>query len=85
MGPEGAANIIFRAEIAESKNPEETRKQKVAEYTAKFANPYIAAANGHVDAVIGAEETRNYISHSLRLASQKEEKVPNKKHGNPPF
>ena len=49
MGPEGAANIIFRKEIKESANPEETRKQKVAEYREKFANPYVAASKGYID------------------------------------
>ena len=52
MGPEGAANIIFRKEIKESANPEETRKQKVAEYREKFANPYVAASKGYIDSVI---------------------------------
>ena len=52
MGPEGAANIIFRKEIKESANPEETRKQKVAEYREKFANPYVAASKGYILSLI---------------------------------
>jgi acetyl-CoA carboxylase carboxyltransferase component len=85
MGPEGAANIIFKAEIAASDNPEQTRKEKVQEYTEKFANPYKAAAAGYVDAVINPEETRDYIIHSLLLSENKLDLVPNKKHGIPPF
>jgi len=46
MGPEGAANIIFRKEISEAENPDEMRRQKVEEYKEKFANPYVAAAKG---------------------------------------
>ena len=85
MGPEGAANIIFRDDIKNASNPTEMRKQKVAEYTEKFANPYKAAAAGYIDAVIGPEETRNYIIHSLRISQNKQALVPQKKHGIPPF
>lgn len=85
MGPEGAANIIFKQEIQSSPNPEETRKLKVKEYTDKFANPYIAAANGHIDAVISPQETREFIVHALSISSEKIDNLPSKKHGIPPF
>ena len=85
MGPEGAANIIFRSEISSAADPEATRKLKVAEYTDKFANPYIAAANGHVDAVISPAETRDFLIHSMEISNQKSEARPAKKHGVPPF
>ncbi len=85
MGPEGAANIIFKSEIASAPNPDEVRKQKVKEYTEKFANPYVAAAAGHIDAVINPEETRNTLIHSIRFSMNKLEARPNKKHGIPPF
>ena len=85
MGPEGAANIIFKAEIAASPNPELTRKEKVKEYTDKFANPYVAAANGHIDGVINPSETRDYLIHSLNISKSKREIRQPKKHGIPPF
>ena len=85
MGPEGAANIIFKAEIAASATPDATRKQKVQEYTEKFANPYVAAASGHIDAVINPNETRDYLIHALQTSAQKRETRPPKKHGVPPF
>ncbi|PLW92009.1 MAG: methylmalonyl-CoA carboxyltransferase [Marinilabiliales bacterium] len=85
MGPEGAANIIFRNEIKEADNPEEVRQQKVLEYKEKFANPYVAAAYGHVDAVIKPTETRKFISHALSVADNKMVNRPKKKHGIPPF
>ncbi len=85
MGPEGAANIIFKNEIQSSPNPDLVRKQKVQEYIEKFANPYVAARNGHIDAVINPNETRNYILHSLQVAENKKEQRPYKKHGIPPF
>jgi acetyl-CoA carboxylase carboxyltransferase component len=85
MGPEGAANIIFRNEIMNAENPDEMRKIKIKEYTDKFANPYVAAANGYVDAVIPPEETRASIAHALKITRGKEETRPVRKHGIPPF
>jgi acetyl-CoA carboxylase carboxyltransferase component len=85
MGPEGAANIIFRNEIKSAKKPEEMRKIKVKEYTDKFANPYAAASQGYVDAVIAPEETRASIVHALKITRSKEETRPARKHGVPPF
>ncbi|MEI7812642.1 MAG: carboxyl transferase domain-containing protein [Ignavibacteria bacterium] len=85
MGPEGAANIIFKSEIANAKDPEAMRKVKVQEYSEKFANPYVAAANGHIDAVIDPYETRNAIIHALKVSENKIETRPAKKHGIPPF
>jgi acetyl-CoA carboxylase carboxyltransferase component len=85
MGPEGAANIIFKNEITNSPNPEETRKQKVQEYIQKFANPFVAASNGYIDAVIEPAETRKYILHSLFISKNKVDQTLPKKHGIPPF
>jgi acetyl-CoA carboxylase carboxyltransferase component len=85
MGPEGAANIIFRNEIKASENPEETRKKLIEDYRNKFANPYVAAAYGYVDAVILPAETRDFLIHSLSIAVNKGEPRPKKKHGIPPF
>jgi methylmalonyl-CoA decarboxylase subunit alpha len=85
MGPEGAANIIFRSEILAAENPEEMRRIKVKEYTDKFANPYVAASSGYVDAVISPEETRAYIVHALEVTRNKSETRPARKHGVAPF
>ncbi|MCK9627237.1 MAG: acyl-CoA carboxylase subunit beta [Bacteroidales bacterium] len=85
MGPEGAANIIFRKEIMEAENPDEMRKAKVEEYKQKFANPYVAAAKGYIDAVINPEETRKYLIQALEVSQDKLVKGPEKKHGIPPF
>ena len=85
MGPEGAANIIFRKEIKEAENPAEMRQQKIQEYKDKFANPYVAAAKGYIDAVIEPEETRKCIEHALRVSQDKNAGRPKKKHGLPPF
>ena len=85
MGPEGAANIIFKREIEQAADPNAVRRGKVAEYSEKFANPYIAAANGHIDAVITPAETREFVIHAIAISSQKREERPAKKHGLPPF
>jgi methylmalonyl-CoA decarboxylase subunit alpha len=85
MGPEGAANIIFKAEIQAAENSDEMRKKKVAEYKRKFANPFVAAAYGYIDAVIEPHETRKFIIHALDIAKSKDVQMPQKKHGIPPF
>ncbi|MBY0378281.1 MAG: acyl-CoA carboxylase subunit beta, partial [Gammaproteobacteria bacterium] len=85
MGPEGAANIIFKKEIMEAANPEEMRKIKVEEYKTKFANPYVAAAKGYIDSVIEPKDTRKFLIHSIEVSANKIVKRPNKKHGIPPF
>ncbi len=85
MGPEGAANIIFKREIESAENPEEMRKKKVQEYKDKFANPYVAAAKGYIDAVIEPSETRKLILHAIEVAANKSAFRPKKKHGIPPF
>ncbi|MFP4620617.1 MAG: acyl-CoA carboxylase subunit beta [Bacteroidales bacterium] len=85
MGPEGAANIIFKKEIQNAEDPEKMRKQKVKEYKEKFANPYVAAAKGYVDSVIEPQETRKILVHSLEVSHNKVDKRPSKKHGIPPF
>ena len=85
MGPEGAANIIFRKEINEAEDPNEMRKIKVEEYKEKFANPYVAAGKGYVDSVIVPLETRRAVLNALEVSANKTVSVPVKKHGLPPF
>jgi len=85
MGPEGAANIIFKKEISEAEDPEKMRKQKVKEYKNKFANPYVAAARGYIDTVIEPSETRKMLTHAIKVSKNKASKGPKKKHGIPPF
>jgi acetyl-CoA carboxylase carboxyltransferase component len=85
MGPEGAANIIFRKEITEAENPNEMRRVKVQEYKEKFANPYVAASRGYIDSVITPSETRNILLHAIEVSGQKDVSLPRKKHGIPPF
>ena len=85
MGPEGAANIIFRKEIMEAEDEDAMRQQKVQEYIEKFANPYVAASKGYIDAVIEPSETRELLLHALEVSKNKDDYRPAKKHGVPPF
>ena len=85
MGPEGAANIIFAKEIAESDHPEQVRQEKIDTYREKFANPYIAAGLGMVDDVIDPRETRIKLIQALEMLYNKQETRPKKKHGNIPL
>jgi len=85
MGPQGAANVIFSREIAQSDNPEQTRATKIEEYREKFANPYVAAARGMVDDVIDPRETRIKLIQALDMMRNKKESRPAKKHGNIPL
>ncbi|MBM4463241.1 MAG: methylmalonyl-CoA carboxyltransferase [Chloroflexi bacterium] len=85
MGPEGAVNIVFRGEIANSKNPEETRQKLIADYRDKFANPYVAASRGYVDDVIDPRDTRPKLIKALEMLANKSETLPAKKHGNIPL
>jgi acetyl-CoA carboxylase carboxyltransferase component len=85
MGPEGAANIIFKKEIEAAEDPQKMRQLKVQEYKEKFANPYVAAAKGYIDSVIEPNETRNILLHALEVSVGKDLQHPVKKHGIPPF
>jgi propionyl-CoA carboxylase beta subunit len=83
MGPEGAVNILYRRELADA--PPEARAEKVAEYIANFATPYIAARRGYVDDIIEPAETRTRLIAAFRALEGKRVALPRKKHGNIPL
>ena len=85
MGPEGAVEIIFRNELADSDNPAETKAELAAEYREKFAHPYIAAGRGFVDDVIEPRDTRARLINALQVFQNKRDENPPKKHGNIPL
>jgi acetyl-CoA carboxylase carboxyltransferase component len=85
MGAEGAANIIFRREIQESANPENTRAEKIREFEEEVMNPFGAAGYGYIDAVIEPVNTRIELIRSLEMLRCKREARPAKKHGNIPL
>ena len=85
MGAGGAAEIIFKREIAEAEDPAAKLQEKVQEYTAKFANPYRAAHRGYVDEVIYPEQTREKLLRAFKMLENKVATLPRKKHGNIPL
>ena len=85
MGPEGAVNIVFRKQLKEAEDPAARRKELIAEYEEKFANPYIAAERGFIDEVIEPAETRIRLIQALRMLGTKREALPPRKHGNIPL
>jgi propionyl-CoA carboxylase beta chain len=85
MGPEGAVNILYRREIAAAADAEALRRAKVDEFRDKFANPYVAAERGFVDAVIEPRTTRARLVRALRTLRHKRDTNPPRKHGNIPL
>jgi propionyl-CoA carboxylase beta chain len=89
MGAQGAVNIVQRRALAEAgkegRDVEALRAEFITEYADRFANPYIAAERGFVDAVIAPSETRKEVVRALRLLRTKRESLPPKKHGNIPL
>jgi len=85
MGPDGAANIIFKNDIQNSADPTATRQQKIDEYTNEFATPYKAAERGFVDDIIEPSHTRLRLIDAFEMLAAKRDKLPSKKHGNIPL
>ncbi|HVD00716.1 MAG TPA: acyl-CoA carboxylase subunit beta [Candidatus Dormibacteraeota bacterium] len=85
MGPEAAVNIIYRRELAASKSPDQRRKELVADYVERFANPYVAAERGFIDDVCEPRETRRMLVRALELCLNKRVDPPPRKHGNIPL
>lgn len=85
MGPKGAAEIIFKREIAAAADPEAKLQEKVDEYTETFANPYRAAKRGFIDEVIMPDQTRSKLIRAFEMLENKAEQLPRKKHGNIPL
>jgi propionyl-CoA carboxylase beta chain len=85
MGPKGAVEILYRREIAEAADPQAALDARVAEYTERFANPYVAAARGYVDDVIDPRDTRPRLIAALEALQGKRDRNPPRKHGNLPL
>jgi propionyl-CoA carboxylase beta chain len=85
MGPEGAANIIFRKEISDSSDPGATRERLVEEYRRNFASPFKAAEVGYIDHIIFPEETRPRLIRALAMLREKKTSLPDRRHGNVPL
>jgi propionyl-CoA carboxylase beta chain len=85
MGADGAVNIIYRRDIANSPTPNERRTKLIEDYKAHFANPYVAAERGYIDDVIIPHETRPKLITALHTLETKRQPGPRRKHGNIPL
>jgi propionyl-CoA carboxylase beta chain len=85
MGPDGAVNIIHRRDIQSSPTPDQRREKLIADYKARFANPYSAAERGYIDDVITPHETRPRLIQMLETLQTKRVETPKRKHGNIPL
>ena len=81
----GAANIVFKKEIAAADDPIAKRQEKIDEYEEKFNNPYRAAERGYVDDIIEPATARQRVISALEMLSSKRLSLPSKKHGNIPL
>ncbi|HMF55998.1 MAG TPA: acyl-CoA carboxylase subunit beta [Pyrinomonadaceae bacterium] len=85
MGAEGAVGVLYRRELSEAQDKEGVRRERIAEFEDKFANPYVAAERGFVDEVIEPAVTRPKLIRALTLLENKRDTNPPKKHGNIPL
>lgn len=85
MGPQGAVNVLYRRELAQAEDVEALRQEKIAEFRAKFANPFVAAERGYIDEIIEPRATRRKLIAGLRSLANKRDDNPPKKHGNIPL
>src|SRR3954449_9580219 len=85
MGPEGAVDIVYKRELEQAADKIEMRERKIEEFRERFANPYVAAERGYLDAVIQPRETRKKLIQALEMLETKRDKNPPKKHGNIPL
>jgi acetyl-CoA carboxylase carboxyltransferase component len=85
MGPEGAANIIFKREIDSAEDPDAARTQKIAEFRSEVTNPFVAAGYGFVDDVVAPENARRELVRALLINASKQQERPRRKHGNIPL
>ena len=85
MGPEGAVKVLHRKALAAAGDPDALERQLIDEYREQFASPYVAAAQGYLDAVIAPRETRPRLIAALRAVGGKRASLPPKRHSNIPL
>uniref|UniRef100_A0A7C4TCT9 Acyl-CoA carboxylase subunit beta n=1 Tax=candidate division WOR-3 bacterium TaxID=2052148 RepID=A0A7C4TCT9_UNCW3 len=85
MGPDGAVKILYKKELKEAKDPKGLEKKLIDEYTDKFANPFVTASKGYIDAIIRPHETRPRVIEAFAMIENKRDTNPPKKHGNIPL
>ena len=81
MGAKGAAEILYRAELADK----DKIAARIEEYKHRFGNPFIAAERGYIDEVIAPNNTRYRVARALNMLRNKQDEMPWKKHDNIPL
>jgi acetyl-CoA carboxylase carboxyltransferase component len=81
MGGGGAVNVLYKREIERSADPEQTRKEKIAEFQERFSGPFEALSKQFAQAAVRPTETRKQLIRSLEILRNKREERPKKKHG----
>jgi len=81
MGPKGAVEIIFRADLGD----DDRIAERTDEYREKFANPFVAGSRGFIDDVIMPHNTRRRVANALAMLRHKQLENPWKKHDNLPL
>ncbi len=81
MGPKGAAEILYRAELGDA----DKIKRRIEDYENRFANPFVAAERGYIDDVILPRTTRKRVTRALNMLRHKKTENPWKKHDNIPL
>ncbi|MGH7627572.1 MAG: carboxyl transferase domain-containing protein, partial [Gemmatimonadaceae bacterium] len=85
MGPRGAVEILYRKELGDQADPQAAMDQRIEEYRARFAHPYIAAGRGYLDDIIDPRDTRPRLIDALETMRTKRDRNPPRKHGNIPL
>ena len=88
MGAPGAVQILHRRQLAAIEDEAERLTEQLAleaEYSARFANPYVASERGYVDDVIAASDTRRALGDALRRLGTKRAHQPARRHSNTPL
>jgi propionyl-CoA carboxylase beta chain len=85
MGPKGAVGILWKREIDAAEDPEALLEERTEEFRRRFANPFVAAERGYVDAVIDPADTRPHLIAGIRAIGAKRDANPVRKHGNIPL
>ena len=85
MGPEGAVDIVYKRELTKAEHKDQERARLIEQFRERFANPYVVAERGYVDAVIRPRDTRKKLIDALEMLDTKRDKNPPKKHGNIPL
>ncbi|MBI4723839.1 MAG: acyl-CoA carboxylase subunit beta [Rhodomicrobium sp.] len=81
MGAKGAAEILYRSELADK----DKIAARIKEYQDRFGNPFIAAERGYIDEVIMPNNTRYRVTRALNMLRNKQQEMPWKKHDNIPL